>query len=42
MTFDLGCPVGDVAWAPHSATVFAAAGEDGKVRNTLGHVPVCV
>ena len=35
MTFDLGCPVGDVAWAPHSATVFAAAGEDGKVRPTL-------
>ena len=32
MTFDLGCPVGDVAWAPYSATVFAAAGEDGKVR----------
>ena len=32
MTFDLGCPAGDAAWAPHSATVFAAAGEDGKVR----------
>jgi len=32
MTFDLGCPAGDAAWAPYSATVFAAAGEDGKVR----------
>ena len=32
MSFDLGCPVGDVAWAPFSSTVFAAATEDGKVR----------
>lgn len=32
MTFDLGCPVGDVAWAPFSSTVFAAATEDGKVH----------
>jgi hypothetical protein len=35
MTFDLGCPAGDAAWAPYSATVFAAAGEDGKVRPAL-------
>ena len=32
MTFDLGCPTGDAAWAPYSATVFAAAGEDGRVQ----------
>jgi hypothetical protein len=35
MTFDLGCPAGDAAWAPYSATVFAVAGEDGKVRPAL-------
>ena len=32
MTFDLDSPVGDVAWAPYSATVFAAVTDDGKVR----------
>ncbi|KAK9796666.1 hypothetical protein WJX73_002635 [Symbiochloris irregularis] len=32
MSFDLGSPVGDVAWAPFSSTVFAAATEDGKVH----------
>ena len=32
MTFDLGCAAGDAAWAPYSATVFAAAGEDGRVQ----------
>ncbi|CAL5224786.1 g7529 [Coccomyxa viridis] len=32
MTFDLGCPVGDAAWAPYSATVFAAVGDDGCVQ----------
>ena len=32
MTFDLLNPVGDVAWAPYSATVFAAVCNDGKVR----------
>ena len=31
-TFDLNSPVGDVAWAPYSATVFAAVTADGKVR----------
>ncbi|BDA47428.1 Dynein intermediate chain 1, axonemal [Coccomyxa sp. Obi] len=32
MTLDLGCPVGEAAWAPYSATVLAAAGEDGRVQ----------
>jgi dynein intermediate chain 1 len=32
MSFDLGDAVGDVAWAPFSATVFAAATDDGKVH----------
>lgn len=32
MTFDLDSPVGDVAWAPYSATVFAAVTDDGKVH----------
>ncbi|KAJ3023508.1 cytoplasmic dynein with WD40 domain [Thoreauomyces humboldtii] len=31
MSFDLGSSVGDVAWAPYSSTVFAAATADGKV-----------
>lgn len=31
MTFDLNSPVGDVAWAPYSSTVFAVATADGKV-----------
>eukprot|EP01023_Acetabularia_acetabulum_P022891 TRINITY_DN22470_c0_g1_i5.p1 TRINITY_DN22470_c0_g1~~TRINITY_DN22470_c0_g1_i5.p1 ORF type:complete len:678 (-),score=142.08 TRINITY_DN22470_c0_g1_i5:229-2262(-) len=45
MTFDLHNPVGDVAWAPYSATVFAAVTDDGKVHvfdiavNKLG--PLC-
>ena len=30
-SFDLGSPVGDVAWAPYSSTVFAAVTADGKV-----------
>jgi hypothetical protein len=29
-TFDLGCPVGDVCWAPYSSTTFAAVTDDGK------------
>ena len=29
--YDLGSPVGDVAWAPYSSTVFAACTADGKV-----------
>lgn len=32
MSFDLMNPVGDVAWAPYSASVFAAVTNDGKVR----------
>lgn len=35
MTFDLNSPVGDVAWAPYSSTVFAAASSDGKVRGYI-------
>ena len=31
MTFDLGSPVGDVAWAPGSATTFGAVTEEGHV-----------
>ncbi|KAH8860051.1 Dynein intermediate chain 2, ciliary [Schistosoma japonicum] len=31
-TFDLGSPVGDVAWAPYSSTVFAAVTADGRVH----------
>ncbi len=33
-TFDLESPVGDVAWAPYSSTVFAAVTADGKVNVT--------
>lgn len=32
MSFDLNDTVGDVAWAPYSATVFAAVTDDGKVH----------
>lgn len=32
MTFDLNSPVGDVAWAPYSSTVFAAVTDEGKVH----------
>lgn len=32
MSFDLGNAVGDVAWAPYSATIFAAVTSDGKVH----------
>ena len=31
MSWDLGNAVGDVAWSPYSATVFAAVTADGKV-----------
>lgn len=31
LSFDLGAPVGDVAWAPFSSTVFAAATDAGRV-----------
>jgi dynein intermediate chain 1 len=32
LSFDLRSPVGDVAWAPFSSTVFAAVTENGKVH----------
>lgn len=31
LSFDLGSPVGDLAWAPFSSTVFAAATDAGRV-----------
>jgi dynein intermediate chain 1 len=34
MTLDVGCPVGDAAWAPCSSTVLAAACEDGRLMVT--------
>ncbi len=40
MTLDLGCPVGDAAWAPYSATVLAAAGEDGRLQVDLSRTNV--
>ena len=40
MSFDLGCPVGDAAWAPYSATVFAAVGDDGRVQVQAQETPV--
>ncbi|KAK9824529.1 hypothetical protein WJX72_011108 [[Myrmecia] bisecta] len=45
MTFDLSNSVGDVAWAPYSATVFAAITDDGKVHvfdlTQNKHEPMC-
>ncbi len=39
------CQVGDVAWAPYSATVFAAVTDDGKVHvfdlNENKLLPIC-
>jgi len=32
LSFDTGYPVGDVAWAPYSSTVFALVTNDGGVR----------
>ena len=32
MSFSLGSPVGDVAWSPFSATIFAAVTDDGLAR----------
>jgi len=31
MTFDLGCAVGDIEWAPYSSTVFAAVTSAGNL-----------
>lgn len=45
LSFDLGCAVGDVAWAPYSSTVFAAVTSDGKVHvfdlSKNKHEPLC-
>ncbi|KAJ3287592.1 cytoplasmic dynein with WD40 domain [Borealophlyctis nickersoniae] len=45
MSFDLNSSVGDIAWAPYSSTVFAAATSDGKVfvfdLNENKNLPVC-
>ena len=45
MSFDLGNAVGDVAWSPYSATVFAAVTSDGKVHvfdlAENKHEPLC-
>lgn len=32
MAFDLSCPIGDIAWSPHSATRFAVVTSDGRLR----------
>ncbi|VDO13688.1 unnamed protein product [Rodentolepis nana] len=43
--FDLGSPVGDVAWAPYSSTVFAAVTNDGHAHiydlNVNKYAPLC-
>lgn len=31
LTYDLGNPIGDIAWAPYSSTVFAAVTSEGKL-----------
>ena len=45
-TFDVNAPVGDVAWAPYSSTIFAAVTMDGKVHifdmSMDRYKPVCV
>ena len=45
MSFDLGNAVGDVAWSPYSASVFAAVTSDGKVHvfdlAENKHEPLC-
>lgn len=45
-TFDLNSVVGDIAWSPFSATVFAAVTADGKVHmfdlNINKYEPLCV
>lgn len=46
LSWDLGAPVGDVAWAPYSSTVFAAATDDGRVHvydiSVSRAAPLCV
>ena len=45
MSFDLGTPVGDVAWAPYSSSTFAAVTDDGKAcmydLAVDRHGPIC-
>lgn len=45
MSFDLNDSVGDIAWAPYSATVFAAVTDDGKIHvfdlNENKLLPIC-
>mmetsp|Transcript_8217 Transcript_8217/g.30340 ORF Transcript_8217/g.30340 Transcript_8217/m.30340 type:complete len:658 (-) Transcript_8217:198-2171(-) len=45
LQFDLGASVGDIAWAPFSASVFAAVTDDGRVHvydlNKNKHDAVC-
>ena len=45
-TFDLSNVVGDVAWSPYCATVFAAVTAEGKVYiydlNINKYEPICV
>ena len=45
-TFDLSNVVGDVAWSPYCATVFAAVTAEGKVYvydlNINKYEPLCV
>lgn len=45
-TFDLNNVVGDVAWSPYCATVFAAVTAEGKVHiydlNINKYEPLCV
>jgi dynein intermediate chain 1 len=45
-TFDLCCPVNDVAWSPYSSTVFSAVTAEGKVYvydlTSSKYQPVCV
>ena len=31
VSYDLGNPIGDIAWAPYSSTVFAAVTSEGKL-----------
>ena len=45
MSFDLGNPVGDVAWAPYGSTVFVGITNNGKVHvfdiYENAHEPLC-
>ena len=42
MTLDVGCPVGDAAWAPYSSTVLATACEDGRLMVSEAQPMPCV